>query len=669
MFLTAPTTIAQVLILAIGIYLLLSFLRTTRGSGLVRGLGLALIVGVYGLWGIAGQLGLLELKHVIQGLLGFVFVIIAILFQPELRRGIVSLGENSLLGRFLKAHRTEVVTEVAAALVTMAKKKQGALIAFERKTPLDAYIEGAVKIDAEVNRYLLDSIFHHGNALHDGAVIIRGDRLVAAASLFPLTENVEISKSTGTRHRAALGLTEETDAVTVVVSEETGLLSVCKQGKLERRVPRAQIEEVLRDRLGADETAAAAAQEEEAERPPLILRLFTEHLGQKFGALVLALLVFYGAHQDIIVPQDVPLRIEMVESGADLAPAPGTLQMVISGDYRLVAGSARECMVRFEGTRDQLDVLKAGVGGIVNLPPDLKDGELEIDAGEVTWTGALVGESVSRRWLGDSPVVLVENHLRREIELVPSMVQIVTKDLDSRYVVDPARILFRPSSVFVRGPVKAVEELERLVELHYAGTPPEEGPPHVLEPVTLGERDTERRSAKCGLAAHLRAQRLEMEGQVEVDVPISHRRVELLAIETPIRVVHLDPSVEPKRAFEPVSEAARFKIIARGLLSGEQGSAEWIADSVAIRDFVIERLRAFVDADRIPPGSKVGTVVAVGLENWRDRLPEVADRFRAACKDERSELRVELETSRDVHLVETTTSGEGEASGPGGEDT
>ena len=214
-----------------------------------------------------------------------------------------ALGENKLLGRFLQSHRKEVISEVAARLSsTMSKKKQGALIAFERRTPLDAYIEGAVKIDAEVNRYLLDSLFHHGNALHDGAVIIRGDRVVAAASLFPLTENIEISKSTGTRHRAALGLTEETDAVTVAVSEETGYISICKRGKIERRVPRAQLEEVLRDRIGSDESSPLV-DESDPDRAPWVFRLFTEHLGQKLAAVVLAGLVFYGAHQEIIFPR------------------------------------------------------------------------------------------------------------------------------------------------------------------------------------------------------------------------------------------------------------------------------------------------------------------------------------------------------------------------------
>ena len=250
--LLSPKALLQVLILTFGIYLLLSFLRTTRGSGLVSGVSLILIVGVYGMGLVAQANELVELEGIIDGLQISVFVIIAIIFQPELRRGIFILSESPLLTRFLRTPRKEVFAEVAAAVQTMAKKKQGALIAFERKTPLDAYIEGAVKLDSEVNRLLLDSIFQNGGTLHDGAVIIRGDRLVAAASLFPLTENVEISKSTGTRHRAALGLTEETDAVTITVSEETGIVSICKRGSIERRIPPTEVEEVFWLHLGED---------------------------------------------------------------------------------------------------------------------------------------------------------------------------------------------------------------------------------------------------------------------------------------------------------------------------------------------------------------------------------------------------------------------------------
>ena len=131
----------QLLILTTGIYVVLGFLRTTRGGGLVRGLAVTMVIGFVGLWGLSKVLVLEELDHIIQTVSGYVAVILVILFQPELRRGMVHLGENRLLGRLLKARRQEVLTEVSQAMIQMAKKRQGALVAFERKIALDTFID------------------------------------------------------------------------------------------------------------------------------------------------------------------------------------------------------------------------------------------------------------------------------------------------------------------------------------------------------------------------------------------------------------------------------------------------------------------------------------------------------------------------------------------------
>ena len=124
----------------------------------------------------------------------------------------------------------------------MASRRQGALIAFPRDTPLEPYVQNAVLIDAEVRRLLIDGIFHPGSALHDGGVVIIGDRIAAAACIFPLTENPDLGKSVGTRHRAALGLTEETDSIVLVVSEETGAISIAHDGQLDRHVSPERLE-------------------------------------------------------------------------------------------------------------------------------------------------------------------------------------------------------------------------------------------------------------------------------------------------------------------------------------------------------------------------------------------------------------------------------------------
>ena len=232
----------QALILGAGIYVALGFLRSTRGGGIVRGLVVALLFGAVGLWGLAELLRLEELGHILQSITGYVVVILVILFQPELRRGIAQLGEQALLGQ---RKRNETANEIAQAAIAMARRRRGALIAIERDFSLDAYVDNAVRVDGQVTRLLIESIFHPGSALHDGAIVLRGDRIAAAASLFPLTENLRISSSTGTRHRAALGLTEETDAVTLVVSEETGEIALCRSGEMQSNVSPDRLEAEL----------------------------------------------------------------------------------------------------------------------------------------------------------------------------------------------------------------------------------------------------------------------------------------------------------------------------------------------------------------------------------------------------------------------------------------
>ncbi len=609
------TTLLQILILSIGIYLLLAFLRSTRGSGLVRGLGLALIVGVYGLWGLADAMEWFELKLIIQGFLGFVFVILAIIFQPELRRGIVSLGGNPLLGRLLRSQRQDVVAEVSAAAAVMAKKKQGALIAFERKTPLDAYIDGGVKLDAEPNRYLFDSLFHHGNVLHDGAVIVRGDRVVAASCLFPLTENIEISKSTGTRHRAALGLTEQTDAVTLTVSEETGRISVFKGGKMDHGIKPADLEGLLAKRLGI----ADAEDEEEhgeagASRTSFLKRLFTEHLGQKLAAVVLASLVFYGAHQDLRFSKDKQLRVVTSIGEPGLARA-GELIVVLEDGWELES-APKTCSVRFEGTRDQLDPI-VQAGGIVHVRP----GQQEIQMEEVEWFPPL-DPGVDPYWRDgvDLPISVVGLE-EIEVTLSPDMLTIITDNLDPRYEARTDKLQFHPNTVRLRGPANLLEDLH----LRFAD-------------VVLGLADTYDIDRTVALAKEFSD--LELMDQVRIQFPIVLREISLGQVRVPIYLLRFEKSEDAPEFLAPNTEA-EFEVFARGLLDEDSGDEE----RIQVRTFVQERLRSFVIVDDIPPGTSTGRVEYHGLGNWREELAEIVDEVPPDA-----ELRVELVSDPELTL-------------------
>lgn len=237
----------EILILALGIYVIIGFLRGTRGGGIIRGLGLILVLAYIAANSLFGRMP--ALKFVFDNALPGLAIGLLIVFQPEIRQGLMYLGEKPFVRPFLRAD-VGIIPEIARAAATLARQRRGALIAIERETSLIPFMARGTSLDSEVRAELLEAIFWSGNILHDGAVVIRDGRIAAAGCVLPLSTNPDVSKRLGTRHLAALGLSEETDAVTVVVSEETGTISACSQGKLERDLDPAALEAFLRHGLG-----------------------------------------------------------------------------------------------------------------------------------------------------------------------------------------------------------------------------------------------------------------------------------------------------------------------------------------------------------------------------------------------------------------------------------
>ena len=222
--------VLEILILAVGIYYTSRFLRGTRGWPVVIGFVVVLLA-------LALLTTLLKLK-VLSWLLGtfsaFFAVAVIIIFQPELRRLLAELGNLPL---FATAHeKRESIEVVIQTCERLAEVKIGALIAIEQSIQLHDAVESGVPVDCEATPEMLETIFFPNNAIHDSGVILKGDRIAYAACIFPLTQRQDLNKSLGTRHRAAIGLTEETDAVVVVVSEETGAISHAYKGHLVRGV-------------------------------------------------------------------------------------------------------------------------------------------------------------------------------------------------------------------------------------------------------------------------------------------------------------------------------------------------------------------------------------------------------------------------------------------------
>jgi diadenylate cyclase len=222
--------VVEILILTVGIYYALRFIRGTRGAPVVTGFLVVLLAFVL----VSFLLKLKVLQYLLGAFSAFFILAVLVIFQPELRRMLAELGNLPL---FATAHEQRENIEVLIQTVErLSDVRIGALIAIEQSIHLQEAVESGIIIDCEATPEMLETIFFPNNAIHDGGVILKGDRIAYAACIFPLTQRQDLNKSLGTRHRAALGLSEETDAAVVVVSEETGAISYAYKGQLVRGV-------------------------------------------------------------------------------------------------------------------------------------------------------------------------------------------------------------------------------------------------------------------------------------------------------------------------------------------------------------------------------------------------------------------------------------------------
>jgi len=235
----------EILLLTVVFYAVLKFLRGTRGAGILKGLGVVVVMGLIGVLFLARFLELNVIAEIASGAVAVFSFALLVIFQPEVRRALVRLGQSPLFGVFSRSHK-EVTNQIVDAVTTLSREQIGALVAIEREVGLRSYAEGGVRLDAEVSASLLVTLFHPNTPLHDGAVILQGDRVVAAGCLFPLTENVDVGSGLGTRHRAAIGVTEDSDSLAIVVSEETGNISIAVKGQMTRDLDPEGLRMILR---------------------------------------------------------------------------------------------------------------------------------------------------------------------------------------------------------------------------------------------------------------------------------------------------------------------------------------------------------------------------------------------------------------------------------------
>lgn len=241
----------DIIAIAYIIYIAIKYFRNSRSGQLVKGLFVLLVVSL-----LANALELVTLKWLLATVFDSALIVAVVLFQPELRRALESVGRSNLsrlgINQSLDSETEQIaesINDICKAVSNMQERKTGALIVFERKTMLGEIIATGTSLDADVSAELIQNIFFPKSPLHDGAVVIRQGRVASAGCILPLTANTELNSQLGTRHRAAIGMSENSDAVVVVVSEETGIVSVAKHGHIERNFNPISLREELTSSL------------------------------------------------------------------------------------------------------------------------------------------------------------------------------------------------------------------------------------------------------------------------------------------------------------------------------------------------------------------------------------------------------------------------------------
>ncbi len=244
-----PRNLIELVLIGAAVYATMRFLRGTRGARLLRGFILLLVGSTLLLYWLADIFELARIQVLYPKFIAAIFLVALVAFQPELRRALIRLGAATWIVE--SPQRIDyVIDQVVEAIAHLSKNKIGAILAFERATEFGALAESGISLDSEVSKHLLTTIFWPGSSLHDMGVIISQGRVAAAAVQFPLTESDGISKALGSRHRAAIGLSQESDAIVLVVSEETGTISIVEDGKMERDLTPELLRQALRIKLG-----------------------------------------------------------------------------------------------------------------------------------------------------------------------------------------------------------------------------------------------------------------------------------------------------------------------------------------------------------------------------------------------------------------------------------
>jgi diadenylate cyclase len=598
----------ELLVLGGLLFVALRTLRQARGSKLLRGLLMTVVLGGAGFWILVEWLDLEELRHILKSVTGIALVVGAIVFQPELRRTISEFGRTgkSERGRVPKGS----LDQVCAAVRRMSKSKVGALIALECDTPLDPWIEPAVAVNAPVGQLMLESIFQPGGSLHDGAVILRQGKIAAASCLLPLSENAAIRRNYGTRHRAGLGLTEETDATAIIVSEETGRITLCRRGVMNGPIAPKDLDGVLRTTLGrALDDGRENAQRSTGARAFDLLRRDGPWLALSF---LLAGAWLWVANQALSETRELELRLIEVSEADAGAPDAGQLFVRLPDDSVEFTGP-QSAVVSVTGTRGQLDRLRSSLSGELRIEAS-PGARVDARTRDVAWTGPGAGD-LRLSWGSDGRLPLnFRSLLQLDWDLDERSLTLDVGALEGLYDADLAEATWSPTRLELRGPRSIIESLGS-------------DNPVRLEPLRPNRRRTETFVAELGLAAELRQAGLELlNGPVRVELPVRPVDRDLGELNLEVALVCMDPAraalLEAYR-LPSHQERSRWSLRAEALFTTDalEDDQALKALSERLREFASAELLVYVDLAELPDDGSGGRSLPV-RHHWRRRPDE-----------------------------------------------
>jgi len=472
--------ILQLAIISSAIYLFLRLARQSRGNRVVRMLVTGGLLVVVALWGLTESLQLAELQHILSSVTGFVIVVLAIVFQPELRR---AMGQ--LAGPGGERRRDQAVLEqVIAAAKLLSKRRVGALVTFERDASLDPWCERGVGIDARVDRSLLESIFEPTSPMHDGGVVLRKGRILATNCVYPLTENRDLARRYGTRHRAALGLSEETDAVTLVVSEETGRYSIAVGGELRGPFDDETVEEELLDALGGLKRGRTQRSLDVVGGLGGAVRSLVRDVYWIGVSLVLGAGLLWVARGQVVQEGEVEVTFDL-RAVSDIEPE-ASVDLELEGTLVVVEleepGFAFETAeieqqafpLKVRGTHAQIARFRAVARGSVRLAGEsVSEGaQFELTPSVIEWNTDVVGLEFD--WDKAPRPLTFREVSERKVTLSRSDIVLDTSELLATIAARLEDDAFEPDTVTIRGPKEALARVRG------------DGEPPLLAPLVLG---------------------------------------------------------------------------------------------------------------------------------------------------------------------------------------